>query len=153
MKTSVCWVDTVHRLLPTFRKDCSSRNNLKPKFGLKFAHPKRKGVFATCKTFNLGLKQVNAVSSHMKHYPLNYTDRGTKDPVSTLTEAAWLTSLFKAAGWRLHLLGYAHLVTAGASQGIQQCCSHASQLEYSQTRSSLLLVRYLTSLYRTQKCE
>jgi len=39
-----------------------------------------------------------------------------KGPVSTATKAVGSPQLFKAAGWRLYLLGYAHHVTAGASQ-------------------------------------
>jgi len=52
----------------------------------------------------------------VKRYPLNNTGRATKGPVSEATNQVGSPQLFKAAGWRLHLLGYAHHVTAGASQ-------------------------------------
>jgi hypothetical protein len=36
---------------------------------------------------NYGLQQANAVSCHMKHYPLNYTGRAAKGSVSAATKA------------------------------------------------------------------
>jgi hypothetical protein len=53
----------------------------------------------------------------MQHHSLNYTGRAA-------TKAVGSPSLFKAAGWRLHLIGYAHHVTAGASRVLLPLSAH-----------------------------